>query len=80
VTRVYGFPRHSTGEVVEFDGEVGLGTILADAGVSGVRRPLPFHCTQISDGSRSVAVGTRVSFSALPARLGRWEAFDVTPI
>ncbi|HET6875255.1 MAG TPA: hypothetical protein VFH70_10775 [Acidimicrobiales bacterium] len=38
-----------------------------------------FHCTQIAGGSRSIEVGTPVSFSVRAGRLGRWEAVSVTP-
>ena len=45
-------------------------------GGAGTRR-FPFHCTQIADGTRTVAVGTRVSFGVLAGRAGRWEAADI---
>lgn len=64
----------SSGRVVDFDEAVGLGTVEADGG----RRYL-FHCTQIADGSRRIDVGTAVSFSVRPARLGTWEAARVAP-
>ena len=38
----------------------------------------PFHCTEIADGTRTIAVGTRVEFELL-ARLGRWEAGSIRP-
>ena len=56
------------GEVTEFDEPRGLGTIES-GGVA-----YPFHCTQIADGTRTVEVGTRVTFEVRPAPLGRWEA------
>lgn len=62
------------GEVVEFDEARGYGTVRADSGDEHV-----FHCTQIADGSRSIAVGTRVWFEVVPGRLGRWEAARLTP-
>ena len=58
-----------TGAVLDFDEHVGLGTVRGDDG-----RDYPFHCTAISDGTRSIAVGTRVSFAVIPGRRGRWEA------
>jgi len=58
--------RHQ-GTVVEFDRDVGLGVIEA-----GGRR-YPFHCIEIADGSRDIAVGTEVSFELL-CKLGRYEA------
>jgi hypothetical protein len=53
---------------------VGLGEITADDGV--VR---PFHCIAIADGTRTIAVGTRVGFTLL-AKMGRYEATAVTPV
>ncbi len=60
-----------TGTVVEFDADVGLGAIDAD----GVR--YPFHCIEIADGSRDIAVGTEVTFDVL-CKLGRYEAASIT--
>ena len=57
------------GEVVAFDDPRGLGVVRADGGGD-----LPFHCTAIADGSRTIAVGARVRFRVVPGRLGRWEA------
>lgn len=57
------------GVVTAFDPERGLGTVVSDAG-----RELPFHCTAVADGSRSVEVGTAVVFEAAPGHLGRYEA------
>ena len=56
------------GRVTEFDEARGLGTITADDG-----RVYPFHCTQISDGSRQIEAGAVVRFELLP-KLGRYEA------
>ncbi len=61
------------GVVAEFDEGRGLGTI--DAG----GRAYPFHCTQIADGTRTIAVGTAVTFEVRPGGIGRWEAADVAP-
>lgn len=60
------------GVVASFDEDAGLGTIRGDDG-----RELPFHCTQLRDGSRAVAVGTAVAFEVVPGHLGRWEAARV---
>lgn len=57
-----------TGTVTAFDESVGLGTITSEDGSEH-----PFHCIEISDGSRSIAVGTAVSFDLL-AKFGRYEA------
>jgi CspA family cold shock protein len=86
--------RRLVGTVVGFDEAAGLGDIEASgagAGSAGGSAGgpagggpaeagrYPFHCTQIADGSRSVAVGTRVSFGLLAGRAGRWEAADIRP-
>ena len=60
-----------TGTVAEFDAVIGLGIIEAD----NVR--YPFHCIEIADGSRDVAVGADVSFDVL-CKLGRYEAASIT--
>ncbi|MGH9192195.1 MAG: cold shock domain-containing protein, partial [Acidimicrobiales bacterium] len=57
------------GVVEEFDDRRGLGTIAADDG-----DVLPFHCTAIADGSRTVEAGRRVQFRVVPGLSGRWEA------
>jgi cold shock CspA family protein len=59
-----------SGRVAEFDEAVGLGRVEED--VTG--ESFPFHCTQIADGSRSVAAGTPVVFVVVAARRGTWEA------
>jgi cold shock CspA family protein len=73
--------RRLVGTVVRFDEAVGLGDIAAavstGAGDGGAAGRYPFHCTQIADGSRTVAVGARVSFGLLAGRAGRWEAADI---
>ena len=61
------------GVVVEFDEARGLGAVE-----SGDRR-YPFHCTQIADGTRTIAVGTAVRFEVRPGGMGRWEAAAITP-
>ena len=61
------------GSVTRFDGDVGLGVVTTDDDVD-----YPFHCTQIADGTRDIAVGTSVSFELAP-RLGRWEAVELSP-
>jgi cold shock CspA family protein len=57
-----------TGRVEEFDDRVGLGLIAGDDG-----RSHRFHCVEIADGTRAIAVGTRVRFELLP-KFGRYEA------
>ena len=66
-------PSEHSGTVTEFDEPVGLGVVTADDGT-----PYPFHCTQIADGTRTIAVGTKVHFT-LWARLGTYEAAAITP-
>jgi len=61
------------GEVTEFDEPRGLGTIES-GGVA-----YPFHCTQIADGTRTIAVGTAVRFEVHPGGMGRWEATAIAP-
>jgi cold shock CspA family protein len=63
-----------TGTVVAFDERRGLGEIQS---ADGTR--LPFHCTQIADGSRTIAVKASVTFEVVPGQLGRWEAADIRP-
>jgi cold shock CspA family protein len=62
------------GVVSEFDEAAGLGTVTADDGaVYG------FHCTQIADGTRTIAVGTRVCFDVVAWHRGRYEAVALSP-
>jgi cold shock CspA family protein len=60
------------GTVATFDEHAGMGTVTTEDG-----RELFFHCTQISDGSRTIEVGAPVRFEVVPGRLGRWEAARV---
>jgi cold shock CspA family protein len=61
------------GRVSEFDPEAGLGRVASDG------TEYPFHCTEIADGSRVIAVGTEVAFGVVAGHLGRWEAAGVRP-
>jgi CspA family cold shock protein len=63
------------GSVESFDKDVGLGEVRARDG-----RLYSFHCTEIGDGSRDIAVGTEVDFAVAPGHLGSWEARRVEPI
>ena len=63
------------GTVVTFDEPRGYGTVSTADG-----RSYWFHCTQIADGSRTIAPGTEVSFEVVAGRRGRWEAVRLTPI
>jgi cold shock CspA family protein len=59
------------GTVASFDESVGLGTIVDPVGTEFL-----FHCIEIADGSRSIAVGSEVDFDLL-AKFGRWEAANI---
>lgn len=63
-----------SGTVSSFDERRGLGEITDDAG-----QVWPFHCAEISDGSRHIAVGQQVSFIT-KFHVARVEAFEVTPL
>jgi cold shock CspA family protein len=65
-------PAPQTGKVDSFDKEVGLGQVRANDG-----RLYPFHCTEIADGSRDIAVGTEVAFVPAAGHKGTWEARDL---
>ena len=56
------------GSVTEFDESRGLGEITDEHGTV-----FAFHCVEISDGTRSIAIGTPVHFDVF-AKLGRYEA------
>lgn len=64
-----------TGRVESFDDERGIGTV-----VDGGGRVFPFHCTALTDGTRTVAVGTRVVFELAASHLGRVEARSISTI
>lgn len=62
------------GTVTEFDDAKGWGTVTADDGTA-----LFFHCTAIADGTRTIGVGTSVSFDVVAGRQGRYEATALQP-
>ncbi len=64
-----------SGTVVEFDEHVGLGKVANESGASYV-----FHCTQISGGSRTIEVGTAVTFDVVQRHKHTEEAYSVTPV
>ena len=55
-----------TGVVATFDDHAGAGTLADDA----TGAAWWFHCTRLADGSRSIPVGTAVSFRAEPGPTG----------
>lgn len=61
-----------SGTVTQFDDAKGLGTVTAVDG-----RDYLFHCIEIADGSRSIAVGQAVRFQPLP-KFGHFQAGRVT--
>ncbi|MEP1126143.1 MAG: hypothetical protein ABJH68_19860 [Ilumatobacter sp.] len=63
--------RGATGRVVSFDAAVGLGEVESSTG----ERYL-FHCIEIADGTRDVAVGVEVEFDLLH-KFGRAEASNI---
>jgi cold shock CspA family protein len=65
----------ATGTIDTFDEARGLGTVRADDG-----SVLGFHCTAITDGSRTIDVGRPVRFTVVAGALGRWEAARITPL
>lgn len=60
--------------MASFDESVGLGTIVDPVGGTDFL----FHCIEIADGSRSIAIGSEVDFDLL-AKFGRWEAANIRP-
>lgn len=60
------------GVVDAFDEHRGLGEITVPNGTR-----YPFHCTQIADGTRTIPVGTPVTFEIAPGPLGRWQAVHI---
>jgi cold shock CspA family protein len=64
-----------TGRIASFDAQSGLGMITPD----GSQESVMFHCIEITDGSRSIAEGTAVSYVE-GLKLGRSEAFAVTQL
>ncbi len=59
------------GIVTAFDEQSGLGVVTGENGTDH-----PFHCIEIADGTRTIAVGAQVSFDLL-GKFGRWEAANV---
>lgn len=68
--------RTQRGVVVAFDDALGYGDVQS----TDDQRTYFFHCTQISDDTRTIAVGAEVTFRVVAGRMGRWEAVDVLPL
>lgn len=64
--------RFSDAVVAAFDDGTGLGEVALESG-----ERLPFHCTAIADGTRSIEVGARVLVGRRLGVLGRVEADPV---
>jgi CspA family cold shock protein len=60
------------GTVTQFDRVVGLGEIT-----DGEGRVWPFHCAELTDGTRTVEVGTAVEFIT-KFHVAREEAFSIS--
>ncbi len=60
------------GTVASFDADRGLGTLRSDDDAI-----LGFHCVDIADGTRTIAVGARVRAQRVVGRLGHDEARHV---
>ena len=67
--------RAATGVVVSFDDRRGIGTVSVDDSEG----ELGFHCTAISDGTRTIVVGTPVAFEVVAGHLGQLEATAIRP-
>jgi cold shock CspA family protein len=67
--------RPKLGTVGAFDREVGLGEVRAGDG-----RLYPFHCTEIADGTRDIAVGAEVTFVLVAGHRGTREARGLVSI
>lgn len=63
-----------TGIVTQFDRRVGLGEIT-----DGEGQVWPFHCAMLTDGSRTVEVGTAVQF-IVRFHVMREEAFEISSL
>ena len=64
----------AAGVVTEFDEAKGYGTVRDEDGTERF-----FHCTAIADGTRTIALGTAVTYEVVPGPLGRWEAAALSP-
>jgi CspA family cold shock protein len=60
------------GTVTDFDESRGLGEVTDENGTV-----YTFHCVEIADGTRSIAVGTPVRFDVM-AKFGRYESARIS--
>lgn len=63
------------GRVETWDDPRGVGTVRTDDG-----RLLDLQCTNLADGTRTTAPGTRVRVRVAPAHHGRWQAVEVVVV
>ncbi len=63
----------TSGRVIDFDEQVGLGHVEDAAGVVRL-----FHCVEIADGSRTIDVGADVDFDVM-VKFGAEEASQLRP-
>jgi cold shock CspA family protein len=63
------------GVVRAFDDARGLGEIVNSDGTL-----YAFHCTQIADGTRTIAAGAAVTFEVRPWHRGQLEAVQIRAI
>lgn len=64
--------RRGEGVVATYDDHVGVGSVRSADGVE-----IGFHCTAIADDTRSIEVGTPVTYDVVPGHLGHYEATGV---
>jgi cold shock CspA family protein len=62
------------GRVTSFDRTRGLGAVTGTDGTA-----FDFHATAIADGSRTIEVGTAVTFTVAAGHRGRYEARSLVP-
>jgi len=64
-----------TGRVTSFDAARGLGTLRSEDGTT-----YGFHATAVADGSRTIDVGTEVTFTVAPGHGGHYEVRSLAPV
>lgn len=65
------------GTVARFDERRGLGTITPAQALLGGQPEIPFHCTAIANGTRTIPEGIAVAFTLVPGSNGTWEAAGI---